>query len=58
MAQEHQTTPFVAVFEDFRAAWAAGSGRSTGYTVSRQNEGGFIGWFHRMFGTPKVFSSK
>jgi hypothetical protein len=58
MAQEHQTTPFIAVFEDFRAAWAASSGRSAGYTDSRQNEGGFKGWFYRIFGTRKVFSSK
>jgi hypothetical protein len=58
MAQEHQTIKFVTVFEDFRAAWAAGAGRSTDYPDSRQNTGGFTGWFHRMFGTPKVFSGK
>jgi hypothetical protein len=52
MAQEHQTTTFATVFEDFRAAWAAGSGKSTVYPDSQQ-KGGFTGWFHRVFGTPK-----
>ena len=51
MAQEHQTTTLVAVFDDFRAAWAASSGRSAHYADSQQNEGGFTGWFHRVFRT-------
>ena len=58
MVQEQQSASLIAVFYDFRAAWTAGSPRFVDDLDSRQNGRRFTGWFHRMFGTPKVFSNK